>query len=166
MNKYQIYVYKQLKKQNIILTKKEKEQIEIADFGLNDFPKYGLGIVTYENNQEYCAKELVMMPNQICPEHKHPPFGDYLGKQETFRCRYGQVTLYVDVKTNEKSSIFEEDKYTAKYKIVLNPGDQFTIPRNTKHWFQASEKGAIVSEFSTRSVDEKDVFTDPLIRRV
>lgn len=166
MEKYVKYVIEQLNRQKIVLSKIENENIEIADFGLNNFEKFGLGILTYVNNESYCAKELVMLPNQICPEHRHPPVGDYKGKQETFRCRNGQVTLYVDYPTNEKVLDFENENYTAKYKIVLNPGEQFTIPRNTKHWFQASNEGAIISEFSTKSIDEKDIFTDPLIRRV
>ena len=49
--------------------------------------------------------------------------------------------------------------------IVLAPGEQFTIPPDTLHWFQAGDEGAIVSEFSTRSRDELDVFTDPRIVR-
>jgi D-lyxose ketol-isomerase len=36
---------------------------------------------------------------------------------------------------------------------------------NTLHWFQAGAAGAIVTEFSTRSRDESDVFTDPRIVR-
>jgi D-lyxose ketol-isomerase len=28
--------------------------------------------------------------------------------------------------------------------IVLMPGDQFTIPRNTLHWFQSGDEGAVV----------------------
>jgi D-lyxose ketol-isomerase len=28
------------------------------------------------------------------------------------------------------------------------------------HWFQAGEEGAVISEFSTRSTDETDIFTD------
>jgi D-lyxose ketol-isomerase len=49
--------------------------------------------------------------------------------------------------------------------VVLQPGDQFTIPPNTLHWFQAGPEGAVVSEFSTHSTDENDIFTDPRIRR-
>ena len=48
---------------------------------------------------------------------------------------------------------------------MLRPGDQFTIPPDTLHWFQAGPDGAIVTEFSTRSRDELDVFTDPRIVR-
>jgi hypothetical protein len=36
---------------------------------------------------------------------------------------------------------------------------------DTLHWFQAGDEGAVVSEFSTESRDDLDVFTDPRIRR-
>lgn len=165
MNKYQKYVYETLKKHKIILTKEEKENIEIADFGLNQFERYGLGIITYVNNEIYCAKELVMLPNQICPEHRHPPFNNYPGKMETFRVRQGQVELYVDSQPyNENSKT--NGNYNCINKIVLNPGEQYTIMPNTRHWFKALDKGAIISEFSSSNFDEYDIFTDPKIKRV
>ena len=37
---------------------------------------------------------------------------------------------------------------------------------NTRHWFQAGDRGAVVSEFSTMSVDEYDIFTDDAIKRI
>ena len=49
--------------------------------------------------------------------------------------------------------------------IVLRPGEQWTILPDTLHWFEAGPEGAVVSEFSTRSRDETDVFTDPRIVR-
>jgi D-lyxose ketol-isomerase len=52
------------------------------------------------------------------------------------------------------------------HEISLNPGEQYTIPPDTLHWFQAGDLGAIVSEFSSTSRDESDVFTDPRIRRI
>ena len=48
---------------------------------------------------------------------------------------------------------------------MLRPGQQRTIPPDTLHWFQAGEEGAVVSEFSSASRDDLDVFTDPEIRR-
>ncbi|WP_407669874.1 D-lyxose/D-mannose family sugar isomerase [Paenibacillus albus] len=48
----------------------------------------------------------------------------------------------------------------------LAPGEQYTIKPNTLHWFQAGADGAIVSEFSSVSHDESDIFTDPRIRRL
>lgn len=170
-NKLRAKASQMLKKAGIILTKHEKENLEIADFGLNDINNVGLELVVYENNQRYCAKELVLFPHQFCPEHRHPPLSDTNpGKQETFRCRWGKVYLYVEGAPTKKPKAKIPQQYlpylTVWHEIELHPGDQYTIPPNTLHWFQASNKGAIVSEFSSQSVDEKDIFTDPNIRRL
>ena len=55
---------------------------------------------------------------------------------------------------------------TVFHEIRLLPGEQYTIMPNTLHWFQAGKDGAVVSEFSTHSTDETDVFTDPAIVRL
>jgi len=132
----------------IVLTPGEVDDIELADFGLGRLEEVGLQIVVYVNTERVCAKELVMFPGQLCPEHRHPPVGDDPGKEETFRVRTGSIHLHVAGTDHE-----------------LGPGDQVTIPPDTLHWFQAGADGAIVSEFSTRSRDETDVFTDPRIVR-
>ncbi|WP_312096163.1 D-lyxose/D-mannose family sugar isomerase [Niallia sp.] len=159
-----------LNQAGIILSESEQAAIEVADFGLGQLDRQGLQLITYINNNHYCAKELVLFPNQTCPEHKHPPINDCAGKTETFRCRFGKVYLYVEgeATANIKAMIPEASKvyYTVFHEIELNPGDQYTIPPNTLHWFQASEEGAIVSEFSTTSRDEHDIFTDPNIKRI
>ena len=49
--------------------------------------------------------------------------------------------------------------------IILRPGDQYTLVPGTKHWFKAGPDGAVVSEFSTRSRDDSDIFTDPGVVR-
>jgi len=165
MTKYVNYVLTKLKETNIMVTKEEQSKIEIADFGLNNFEEFGLGILTYVNNGLYCAKELVMLPNQICPEHRHPPFNDYLGKVETFRCRAGEVTLHVDSK-KRKTEYAEDEIYTCDTVIKLYPGEQYTIQRDTKHWFKAGPDGAVISEFSSPSYDERDIFTNKHIKRV
>jgi D-lyxose ketol-isomerase len=36
---------------------------------------------------------------------------------------------------------------------------------DTLHWFRAGDEGAVVSEFSTTSTDDQDIFTDPRINR-
>lgn len=133
----------------IVLTPDEREAIEVTDLGLGRLEEIGLQIVVYVNTERVCAKELVLLPRQTCPEHRHPPVGGEAGKEETFRCRTGTVTLHV----------------AGHDEIVLRPGEQFTIPPDTLHWFRAGDDGAIVSEFSTRSTDEHDVFTDPRITR-
>ena len=84
----------------IVLTDSEREQIEVADFGLGRLDEIGL-------------------------------------------------RLHVD----------------GEEELVLRPDEQLTVPPDTLHWFQAGDDGAIVSEFSTRSTDELDVFTDPGVTR-
>ena len=59
-----------------------------------------------------------------------------------------------------------ETSFTVFKEIVLQPGDQYTLMPNTLHWFQAGSDGAVVSEFSTTSTDDADVFTDPAINRI
>ncbi len=51
------------------------------------------------------------------------------------------------------------------HEVTLRPGDQYTLPPDTLHWFEAGDQGAVVSEFSTRSTDEFDLFTDHNIVR-
>lgn len=152
-------------KANIVLN--PAEEIEVADFGLNDLWNTGLELVTYVNTDRVCAKELVLFPGQTCPEHRHPKIGDYPGKEETFRCRYGTVYLYVEGEpTENRATEPPEGVYTVFHEIVLRPGQQYTLYPNTKHWFKAGPEGAVVSEFSTSSFDESDIFTDPRISRI
>jgi len=153
----------------IVLTQDERMNIEVADLGLNDIYNTGLELITYVNTERVCAKELVLLPGQTCPEHIHPPIPEkqYPGKEETFRVRYGTVYLYVDGEPAEKPAVSPPaGVYTAFHEIVLKEGMQYTLFPNTKHWFQAGPEGAVVSEFSTSSYDECDIFSDPAISRI
>jgi len=168
--RYQEQVFELLQRAGIILTGAEKENIEIADFWLGNFESTGLGVVVYVNTERCCAKELVLLPRQTCPEHRHPSVDGKPGKEETFRCRWGTVYLYVP--GGEKESIKahlpkgKEHTYTVWKEIGLNPGEQYTLQPDTLHWFQAGPLGTVVSEFSTQSTDENDIFTDPDIQRI
>jgi len=44
------------------------------------------------------------------------------------------------------------------HEIYLRPGEQYTLKEQTRHWFQAGPEGAVISEFSTPSFDEADIF--------
>ncbi len=160
-----------LRKANIALSENERALIEVADFGLDDIRNVGLEIVVYENNDRYCAKELILFPRQMCPQHRHPQVSQMNpGKQETFRCRWGEVYLYVEGEPTigPKAIVPEKHKkhLSVWREIILKAGGQYTIKPGTLHWFQSGDQGAIVSEFSSTSVDELDVFTDPNIKRV
>jgi D-lyxose ketol-isomerase len=145
----QHYAVEQLAAAGIVLSAAERAGIEVADFGLGRLRELGLLVHVYVNTDRYCAKELVLFPRQMCPEHRHPPFDGTPGKEETFRCRRGTVHLWI-----------------GERELVLEPGAQHTIPPDTLHWFQAGGEGAVISEFSSPSRDELDVFTDPRIVRV
>jgi D-lyxose ketol-isomerase len=151
----------------IVLTDAERSAIEIADFGLSRLEETGLEIVVYVNTERVAAKELAMFPRQICPEHRHPPFDGTPGKEETFRCRAGTVYVYTEGEPtpHPHARVPADGTFTAWREIVLRPGDQYTVPPDTLHWFQAGDEGAIVSEFSTRSRDDLDIFSDPRIER-
>ena len=158
---------KYYKKANIVLTDEEKARIEFAEFGLSEPEITGLQILTYVNTQRCCAKEMVLFPHQTCPEHKHPTLNGVLGKEETFRCRWGKVYLYVEGETTPdcKCTPPAGGGYTVFHEIILLPGQQYTLYPDTLHWFQAGEEGAVISEFSTRSTDDADIFTDVRIVR-
>jgi D-lyxose ketol-isomerase len=161
-----------LKTAGIILTRAETANIEVTDVGLGQLERIGLQLVVYINTERCCAKELVLFPHQNFPEHRHPPLPQFneLGKEETFRCRWGKVYLYVAgesaARPKVKPPTERKQHYTVWHEAVLKPGEQYTIMPNTLHWFQAGAQGAIVSEFSTRSRDEFDIFTDPDVKRV
>ena len=161
---------KTLDSASIALSEVEKEQIEVSDFGLSDLENIGLQLVVYVNTERVCAKEIVLLPHQTCPEHRHVSVNGVPGKEETFRCRKGTVYLYVEGETTPspkaKPKRMELGVYTAWHEIILSAGDQYVVYPDTLHWFQAGPEGAIVSEFSTRSTDEHDIFTDPDIMRM
>jgi D-lyxose ketol-isomerase len=162
----QRYAAARLAEAGIVLTDEERGTIEVADLGLGRLRETGVQLLVYVNTGRYCAKELVLYPGQTCPEHRHPPFEGTPGKEETFRCRSGLVYLYVEGEpTPDPACTPPPGRYTVAHEIVLRPGEQHTIPPDTLHWFRAGPEGAVVSEFSSPSRDELDVFSDPEIRR-
>ena len=151
----------------IVLTDAEKQSVEVADFGLGCVEQVGLQLLTYINTERVCAKEMVLLPRQSCPEHRHVPSYGRDGKEETFRCRFGTVYLYVPGEGERENiqGIIPPTDVTVFHEVVLHAGEQYTIYPGTLHWFQAGGEGAVISEFSTTSTDETDFFTDTRIVR-
>jgi D-lyxose ketol-isomerase len=155
-----------LARAGVVVREDERDSLDVAD-PLGDFDSTGLVEMVYVNTARHCAKELVLFPGQTCPEHLHPPIDGDAGKEETFRCRLGEVYLYIEgpptANPRCRPPPGDEQHYTVWHELHLTAGDQYTISPNTRHWFQAGAEGAVVSEFSTASRDETDVFTDPRI---
>lgn len=151
-------------KAGIAITEEEKKRIEVIDFGYGDLEKMGLEILIYVNTPRVCAKELVLFLRQTCAEHVHPTIKGVPGKEETFRCRWGKVYMHVPGEKTKNPKAVKLERYeeylTCMNEIELNPGEQYTLTPDTPHWFQAGECGAVISEFSTTSTDEQDMFKD------
>lgn len=153
-----------IREAGIVLTPEESSRIEATAFGLGNVRVTGIQSLAYVRTDWVCAKELVLLPGQTCPEHMHP----LPGKEETFRCRWGEVYLYVpgepEPSPRAQAPGSRRDTYTVWHEIVLAPGEQYTVPQGTLHWLQGGPAGAVVSEFSSAAHDDLDVFTDPEIR--
>jgi D-lyxose ketol-isomerase len=151
---------------HVVLRPEERRRLDVADL-IGDFERTGLVEFVYVNAEGHCAKELVLFPHQTCPEHRHPPVGGEPGKAETLRVRTGELYLYVDgpatPRPHCRPPAGSEAYYTVWHELHLHPGDQHTLAGEVVHWFQAGPSGAVVTEFSTTSRDETDVFTDPRI---
>lgn len=156
------------KKANISTNANQIKSIEIADFNLNNFEIIGLSILVNDRMTDKYEKEIVILPNQTCPQHMHPIVNDDVGKEETLICRWGVLYLYVpgeNKKIQAKIPKGREDTFTVFNEIILKPSDKFTILPETWHWFQAGNSGAVVTSLSNITSENKDVFKDINISR-
>jgi D-lyxose ketol-isomerase len=113
----------------IALPDDETRRIEIADLGLGQPAQPGLELITYVNTARVCAKELVLFPGQTCPEHRRPPTpATGPGKEETFRCRWGLVYLYMPGQPAAtplaQPPAHRRAHYTVWHEVALRPGEQ------------------------------------------
>lgn len=147
----------------------ELDRIEVADLGLSELEQSGVQILTLLQTENVGVKLLILFPHQTEPEHRHPPLGDYPGKEETLRGQWGTLYLYLpgDPTPNPLGHppAHRRDTYTCWREVVLEPGDQITISPGTPHWFQGGPEGAVVWTMSSRVSDVQDIFTDPEVQR-
>jgi D-lyxose ketol-isomerase len=64
-----------LRKNRIYISNDEAASIEIADFGLSKTRVIGLQTFLLIKTNRVCLKIIVLLPHQICPEHKHSKIG-------------------------------------------------------------------------------------------
>ena len=151
----------------LLLRREELDPIFVEDFGLGEFEEIGLALLQTANTPAINIRLLALLPNQLCPEHQHCPQGDYAGKEETFRCQWGEVYLYLpgEATPGPKATppAHRRPHFTSWHEVVLRPGEQHTVPPGTLHWFQAGPEGAVVWTFCSRIAIGADRFTDPEI---
>lgn len=172
IDKYRSYARKALEDAGIAITPEEVENIEVADLGLGEFQHTGLCLLTFLDTDKVGGRELILLPHQTVPQHLHPVQPDGSGKEETFRCRTGEVYIYAegaDVEpvdpANAKATPPKgrEHTYTVWKEVVLRPGEQYVNQPGNWHWLQAGPEGCVVTEISTRLRDHLDKFSDPSI---
>jgi D-lyxose ketol-isomerase len=158
-----------LKRAGIVARQDELEWIEVVDFGLSELEQSGVQILTLVDTEQIAAKVLVLFPDQTEPEHTHPRLGDYLGKEETIRCQWGELYAYGPGEPTPNPKGHPPDHrrhtYTVWHETVLRAGDQITFSPDTPHWFQGGPEGAVFWSFSTKAIDVEGVFTDPNVQR-
>jgi D-lyxose ketol-isomerase len=156
-------------KSGIHITDEEAQKVGVADFGFSRLEMEGAQILTLVATDRIAVKVIVLFPNQTIPEHWHPRVGEDPGKEETVRVVSGTVRFYIPGDESMREGFVptgQEDAYTVRHELILNPGAQITLQPETKHWFQAAEDGAVVYSFSSVARDVLDGFTDPNIERV
>ncbi len=117
------------------------EEIEITDFGKEDYDKVGLGLIIRLNEMEYATKWLTVRPGQVCPNHYHKII------KETFFIIKGDVTMVLDGVESK-----------------MNPGDKVTLGPGTWHTFW-SDNGAVIEEVTTHQEPQDSYFEDETIQR-
>jgi D-lyxose ketol-isomerase len=156
------------RKSGIAILPEEVSSVYLNDFGLGEFEETGLAVLRFVDTQLVSVKLMLLLPGQTCPEHRHRPVEGYPGKEETFRCQWGECYLHLPgPPTPDPKAVppaRRRDHYTVWHEIGLRPGDQYTSPSDTLHWFQGGPEGAAVWSFCSRVVVGADEFTDPQIR--
>ncbi|NLX12770.1 MAG: D-lyxose/D-mannose family sugar isomerase [Phycisphaerales bacterium] len=158
-----------VRRAGILLNQHEIDEMDVADFGLNDLMVEGGQMFTLMNTDRVSAKVIALFPGQTLPEHWHTALGEDPGKQETIRVVMGQLYFCQEGPDTLKKATIPKAKhqcYTARNEMVMSPGDQITIEPGTRHWFQAGAEGAVLFSFASSARDALDPFTDPEIVRV
>ncbi len=156
---------------SVPLREKDRKGLEVAELGLGELECTGLQILTFAATEWLGAKLLILRPRQFFPQHRHPPslVDGYPGKTEFLRGHYGEAWLYVPGEPAKQPCASPPAHRRAHcsvwHEIPLLPGDQYVLPPNTWHWFQAGNSGAIIWSLSSRVTDAADQFLDPQVVR-
>lgn len=158
------------------VTQQETSSLRLVDTSYDDFRAIGLSLVDLCMHERYGSRLVILLPNQVVPEHWHPSAGEHLGKQETFRLLWGDVEAYVE--GHEPAAyrrLFPDAPdatdtwragFSAGRRIPLRPGDQCTTRLHERHWFRAGAAGGVALETSSTVRDILDRPNDPNLRFV
>lgn len=158
------------------VTRQEMSALRLVDTSYDDFRAIGLSLVDLCMHERYGSRLVIVLPNQIIPEHWHPSADGYIGKQETFRLLSGEVEAYLEGdEPADTRDLFPDaaDRvdtwragFSAGRRLLLRPGDQCTTRLHEKHWFRAGPSGGLALETSSTVRDILDRASDPNLQFV
>jgi len=157
-----------MEKACVAMSLQERDDMEVTDFGLENYPAEGAQIITFINSQKVCFKAICLMEGQILPEHTHTACLGEEGKEESFRVVYGNLRLFVPGETAGVVSCVPKDKeafYTCRKEILMRSPQQVTLKADTPHWLMGGEGGCVVYTVSSWARDALDPFTNPNVVR-
>jgi N-acetylneuraminate synthase len=105
-------------------------------YGIERFHEFGAIIVNCINQEEYCKKYVIQLPNQKHPYHHHKR------KKETFQILYGDLEIELNGNVHN-----------------LVAGDTINVDRNVWHKF-STNKGVVFEEVSTKHYNDDSYYED------
>ena len=143
---------------------------DVTDFGLGDFARFGLTLITLAAEPEYCEKIMYARRGQTTPAHTHAR------KKEDIICRAGELDLRCwparpGPGASPAATFFLSVNGTATVVptgeiFTLPAGSRVTIPPGIWHEFSPRSEECIIGEVSTANDDLTDnFFLNPEIGR-
>lgn len=141
---------------------------DITDYGLNNFKKTGLSLITLRNGnvndkkytKTYAEKIMYLVPGQLSPNHFH------WHKMEDIINRGGGKLGFHLWKATKDEKLSEEDvevfrdghkyKISAGNEVLLDPGESLTLYPYTYHEFYVLEAPTLIGEVSQCNDDNTD----------
>jgi D-lyxose ketol-isomerase len=141
---------------------------DVTDFGLGDWPKFGLVLVNLAEEPEYCEKLMYARQGMTTPAHTHAK------KKEDIICRWGRLAIRVwpghpDSSTAPSLTLpinHESTEVPSGSVIELAAGSRVTLVPGVYHEFYPLSDECIIGEVSTANDDQNDnFFVNPDIGR-
>ena len=134
-------VIRVMKYHNYPVTDKTRSQLWVSDYGTGRFTELGLAAIMYDNNVKdlYMLQALILLPNQMLPEHWHEKPENLPAKMEGWLVLSG--TSYTVGGGEDNLAQFPEIKIPASHNEYANLKEVYG-----HHWQIAGDEGAVLLE--------------------